>query len=322
VNTGYKTEGAEVAPRQAGGKVPLVMDIKGNSLDDGPGIRSVIFLKGCPLSCLWCHNPESKKPGPELGFDGEKCVCCDTCLGICQREALNRESPLFVDRASCDLCFECTEQCPSGALHRIGSEMSLDEMVRAVVKDRPFFDNSGGGVTISGGEPTLYMGFLSQLVAALKSEKVRVLIETCGLFNLERFEKTVLPHVDTLYIDIKLFDDEAHRRYCGAGNRTILENFARLNELSRGNGFTLLPRTPLIPGITDTPDNLQAIARFLSDNGVTTARLLPNNPLWMAKNKKIGAADPCPEEDPMRSWSGEKHIASCKRIFLDRGIAV
>jgi len=139
---------------------------------------------------LWCHNPESKHPGPELGFDAEKCVGCDTCLGTCHREALNRESPLFVDRSRCDLCFECTEQCPSGALHRIGSEMSLDQMVRSVVKDKPFFDNSGGGVTISGGEPTMYMDFLSELVAALKAGKVRVLIETCGLFSLDRFWDT------------------------------------------------------------------------------------------------------------------------------------
>ncbi len=298
------------------------MDIKGNSLDDGPGIRSVIFLKGCPLDCLWCHNPESKKSGVELGFDGEKCVGCDTCLGTCHREALNRQSPGFVERSLCDLCLQCSERCPSGALHRIGSQMSLEQMVQAVVKDKPFFDNSGGGVTLSGGEPTLYMDFLSELAAALATEEVRVLIETCGLFNLERFEKTVLPHLDTVYMDLKLFDDDAHRRYCGTSNRTILKNFARLNELARGNGFTLLPRTPLIPGITDTAENLEAIARFLVDNGVASARLLPNNPLWMAKNRKIGAPDPCLEADPMRSWSSAEHLENCRKVFIDHGIAV
>ena len=298
------------------------MDIKGNSLDDGPGIRSVIFLKGCPLDCLFCHNPESKKPGAELGFEGEKCVRCHTCLETCHRAALNRASPWLVDRSRCDLCFECAEQCPSGALHRICREMSLEQMVATVVKDRPFFDNSGGGVTVSGGEPTLFLDFLSELLAALKAERVRVLIETCGLFNLERFEKSILPHLDTVYMDLKLFDDDAHRRYCGTGNRTILRNFTRLNQLSRGNGFTLLPRTPLIPGITDTPENLAAIADFLGDNRVASARLLANNPLWMAKNRKIGALDPCAEGDPMRCWSSAEHLASCRKIFLDRGIAV
>lgn len=302
-------------------KQPLILDIKGNSLDDGPGIRSVIFFKGCPLSCVWCHNPESKKAGAEIAFDDSECVGCDTCLDLCPEKALSRNHPFFIDRDRCTLCFACTDECPSGALSRVGREMTVDEIVAAVVRDKPFFDTSGGGVTLSGGEPTLFPDFLARLLTALKAEGIQTLLETCGQFNGAGFMEQVLPLVDVVYYDIKLIDPALHKKYCGVANRTILENFIRLSESAAAGKFMLLPRTPLIPGITATSENLVAIAEFLAEHHIKKAQLLPYNPLWPTKNKKIGIAGPEKTTDDSSNWIPHEQIMAYQSIFADHGIA-
>lgn len=303
-------------------EAPLIFSVKGNSLDDGPGIRSVLFFKGCPLSCAWCHNPESKRPEAELSFDTQKCVACDTCLQTCMEGALSRDNPFFVDRNRCTLCFECARNCPSGALSRLGEEWTVEALVAWVARDKPFFDTSGGGVTFSGGEPTLHLEFLSRLVAAIKAKGIHTLIETCGLFNLDQFRETVLPHTDAIYMDLKLFDEGEHKRYCGVGNGRILENFARLHELSRVGGFAIMPRVPLIPDITDRRENLEAIARFLRGLGAGQVRLLPNNPTWHQKCLTIGCESEFGEESPMRKWLPPEKMEECRSIFRAEAIAV
>lgn len=190
-------------------KRPLILEIKGNSLDDGPGIRTVIFFKGCPLSCTWCHNPESKSAGFEISFDARQCIGCNTCIDTCPEDALSRDDPYFIDRDKCDLCFKCVDNCPANALTRVGRWMGPDEILAAVTKDKPFFDTSGGGVTLSGGEPIMYMEFVSDLLKALKKEGIHILLETCGHFNFERFEDLIYPYVDTIYYDIKLYNADA-----------------------------------------------------------------------------------------------------------------
>ncbi|RJP41470.1 MAG: glycyl-radical enzyme activating protein [Desulfobacteraceae bacterium] len=302
-------------------KHPLILDIKGNSLDDGPGIRSVVFFKGCPLSCVWCHNPESKKTGSEIAFDPAECVGCDTCLTVCPEKVLSRRNPFFIDRDRCTLCFACVDECPSGALSRVGREMTVDEIVAAVVRDKPFFDTSGGGVTLSGGEPTLFPDFLARLLAALKAEGIHTLLETCGQFNEAGFMEQALPLVDIIYYDIKLIDPDLHKKYCGVANRTILENFIRLTKSAGKGKFMLLPRTPLIPGITATPENLSAIAKFLADHDIKNAQLLPYNPLWPAKNQKIGIAEPKKTTDDSGNWIPREQIMAYQSIFADHGIA-
>ena len=273
-------------------KTPLILEIKGNSLDDGPGIRTVVFFKGCPLSCVWCHNPESKDPGLEISFDEKACIRCDTCLDICKENALSRNNPHFIDRNRCNLCLDCTDACPSGALSRVGIKMSVDDIVNKVLADKPFFDNSGGGVTLSGGEPALFMDYTSELLKLLKTEGVHTLMETCGLFNFDAFEKKILPWLDAIYFDFKLFDAQEHRRYCGMPNETILKNFERLlAETSRDNKV-ILPRIPLIPGITDTEANISSIALYLKGLGVHRADILSYNPLWFEKCSKIGLDSP------------------------------
>jgi len=301
-------------------KEPLILDIKGNSLDDGPGIRSVVFFKGCPLSCVWCHNPESKKAVAEISFDASDCIACDTCIKSCPKNALSRDNPFFIDRDRCDLCFICADNCPGGAMSRVGKKMSLHEIVGNIKKDLPFFKTSGGGATFSGGEPTLFMDFLSALARTLKAEGIHTLLETCGLFTPDAFLDKVLPYLDVIYFDIKLIDPNLHKRHCGVSNETILENFIYLNRMAENGKFEILPRTPLIPGITATYENLTGIADFLNSQGVRHTRLMAYNPLWFDKNKKIGASCAIQKEEDKNAWIPQEKLTEYKSIFKEYGI--
>ena len=303
-------------------KNPLILDIKGNSLDDGPGIRTIIFFKGCPLDCVWCQNPESKRTVAEIAFDAKECIGCGRCLEVCPEGALSRENPFYIDRDACTLCFTCVEECPARALDRVGREMTVEDIVKAVVRDRPFFNTSGGGVTLSGGEPALFCDFVSRLLQALKGERVHTLIETCGQFRLDMFESLMLPYLDAVYFDIKLMDARLHREYCGVSNETIVENFVRLRMLCAGKKVVLLPRVPLIPGITERESNLAAIALFLKEQGAPRVQLLPYNPLWHEKTDKIGAANSLRQNAAMTTWLDKKRIEACREIFTRQGIEV
>ncbi len=301
-------------------RTPMILDIKGNSLDDGPGIRTVVFFKGCPLDCAWCHNPESKKTGREIAFDRKECVACDTCMDLCPERALSRENPYFIDRERCTRCGVCVGGCPSGALSLVGREMTIDEITAEVIKDRPFFETSGGGVTVSGGEPALFMGFLSGLLGSMKNNGVRTLIETCGYFKLDDFRKKIIPFADMIYFDIKIIDPADHRRYCGVSNELILENFIALRELEATGGFTLLPRTPLVPDITDREKNLRAIADFYRRHEITRAAVLPYNPLWKEKSERIGESEAAVIGRGGLKWMKNETVIRCREIFREHGI--
>jgi len=301
-------------------KAPLILEIKGNSLDDGPGIRSVVFFKGCPLSCGWCHNPESKSPGLEIAFDAAGCIGCGTCLETCQEAALSKDNPFYIDRDTCNLCFACVDTCPSGALSRVGHPMTTEAVLQAVLKDSVFFRNSGGGVTLSGGEPTMFVEFTSNLLKILKHANIHTLVETCGLFDLEVFEKKLYPFIDMIYYDIKLLDAEAHAHYCGAPNDRILANFRSLQKKFLGGCVEIIPRTPLIPGITDTDQNLSGIAKFLRDCNVHKAQLLAYHPLWRAKNQKIGREDSLANDAALSQFLSPQKLDACRRIFEAEGI--
>jgi pyruvate formate lyase activating enzyme len=302
---------------------PLILEIKGNSLDDGPGIRSVVFFKGCPLACLWCHNPESKRPEVELGHDADVCIGCGTCEAACPKQALGPDHPFFIDRAQCDLCFDCTEACPTGALRRIGSAMTIAQIVAAVSRDKPFYASSGGGVTLSGGEPTLAMAFAAELAAALQKTGIHILLETCGAFALQTFKQVLYPFVDQIYFDLKLMDDNAHQRFCGASNRIIIENFRQLQRGALAGGVPILPRVPLIPGITDTPANLQATAAFLKQCGAGRVQLLPYHPLWQAKNRTIGLSPPVHgHAQALGKWLPAEALSAGAAVFSREGISV
>lgn len=302
-------------------KIPLILEVKGNSLDDGRGIRSVVFYKGCPLSCVWCHNPESKKTQVEISFDPKECINCGTCREVCPEGALSHANQYYIDRKKCNLCFLCVEACPAGALDRVGREMPVDVLLKKILPDKPFFDTSGGGVTLSGGEPTLFMEFTSQLLLALKRQNIHTLLETCGYFDFDKFMDKLYPHLDAIYYDIKIMDSVEHKKYCKTPNERILENFTRLACLAKQDGKVLLARTPLVPGITDNEKNLTQIASFLKNLNIAEAALLAYNPLWHEKSDKIGTDNPCKNNKMMASFSEKSALEKARNIFAAAGIA-
>ncbi len=266
----------------------LILDIKRNSLDDGPGIRTTVFFKGCPLDCAWCHNPESKSFKAQLAFDAKNCVGCKECESACPEHAIDHGRPEVIDRGACTLCFQCVDACPAGALKRLGEELSVTDVTVELEKDLAFFANSGGGLTLSGGEPTAPMDFCAELLTECRERGFGTLLETCGLFDFSRFEMQLAPHLDVVYFDVKLIDASEHRKWCGVDNAVILSNLRAMKELSGRIGFQVLPRVPLIPGVTDGENNLRGIAEYLRECGFDRVSLLPYNPTWPGKAATVG----------------------------------
>ena len=298
---------------------PYILDVKGNSLDDGPGIRTTIFFKGCPLSCIWCHNPESKKVNQELSWDKETCIGDFGCLNICKKGALSRENMGFVDRNKCERCFECANFCPAKALTKVGEEMEIDELVIKAASDIPFYRVSGGGVTLSGGEATMFPEWVGELSKTLHGKEIDILLETCGYFNYEKVRKYMLPYLKDIYCDLKIFNRDEHKKYCGVYNDLILENIRKMKENEKTFGYKLITRTPLIPNITDTEENLNQIAGFLREIGMEKTVILPYNPTWYAKTEKIGAKlDDSLKE--LNAFQDREHLEKAKNIFREKGI--
>jgi len=299
---------------------PYVLEIKGNSLDDGPGIRTTIFFKGCPLSCIWCHNPESKKVTPELSWDKQLCIGDFGCLEHCKNNALNKGNTEFIDREKCKLCFSCSDFCPAKALTKVGLDMEIEDIVKKAASDIPFYKVSGGGVTLSGGEATMFAQWVGELCKALFEKGIDVLIETCGYFDYEKVRENILPYVKDIYCDIKLFDRDLHKKYCGVYNDLILENIKKLKQDEENFSYKLLTRTPLIPNITDTTDNLESIANFLNEVGIDKTEILPYNPTWYAKTEKIGVKlnD---ELIGLDSFQDKETVERARNIFRERGIS-
>ncbi len=264
---------------------PLILNIRRFALDDGPGIRSTVFFKGCPLSCVWCHNPESITGKGETAYYPLSCISCGECRTACPREAITDNPLSRIDRARCAGCGTCADICPALALKRMGMHVPVDELLKLLLRDRHFYDASGGGVTLSGGEPTLHFNYLRSILAGLKELGIHTALQTCGLFDGERFMRELLPRVDLIHFDIKLMDSRLHRKYTGHGNELIRENFTRLTQVAREK---VVPRVPLIPGITATAENLRAIASFLRDLGYCTAELLSYNPAGIDKRSALG----------------------------------
>lgn len=301
---------------------PLIIDIKGNALDDGPGIRSVVFFKGCPLRCVWCQNPESVSASAEISWDREKCLGCGACINACPAGAISEENPFHIDRKICDHCFTCLEECPSKALTRIGEEMTVEAVAAKLLAYKPFFDISGGGVTLSGGEPTFYMAFASALLKKLKNSGIHTLVETCGFFDPDEFKALMLPYCNMIFMDVKLIDPAGHKKYCGVTNELILDNLITLHELSKSGRFTIIPRTPLIPGITDTDGRLTELALFYRGHGMTSAVMLPNNPIWMEKCAKLGKDAPSGFSSLLGAFYDEERKNEIKEFFARYGVAV
>ena len=296
-------------------KAPLVAEIKRNSLDDGPGIRSVVFFKGCPLHCVWCHNPECIRPEAEILYRQAVCMGCGACAAVCTAGALGAGGPATLDREACTLCGACVEECPTGALSLVGTAYTPEALARELARDSAFYDNSGGGVTLSGGEPTLFMDYTASLARTLRKQGIHVLLETCGAFPWEPFRKKLLPHLDQVFIDLKLSDDSLHQRFTGLGNERIKQNIRNLAQVS---GLDVLVRVPLVPEVTATQGNLEATASWLRSAGISRVALLPYNPLWLTKARGLGRTPDYRRE----TWMSAEERAAVKEVFRVQGLEI
>jgi pyruvate formate lyase activating enzyme len=263
----------------------LIFDIRRYSVNDGPGIRTTVFLKGCPLSCAWCHNPEGRSGQVELMVRAGRCIRCMSCEYLCPKSALTlTDRGPSVDRALCDVCGECVEDCYSGTLELAGRLVDACEVVEQVGRDQLFFEQSQGGVTFSGGEPLRQVDFLRELLTGCKQQGIHTTVDTCGYASWEAFEP-VLALTDLFLYDFKLADSVLHKQYTGVSTELILANLQKLSAL----GKRIWVRIPVVPGINDTTTSIQAAGEFLSSlPSLELVELLPYHGSAVAKYEGLG----------------------------------
>ena len=272
-----------------------ILHLQKMSTEDGPGIRTTVFFKGCGLHCAWCHNPESISFKPEIQWFASRCLNCRTCLTSCPEYCLRMSDlGLQIDRTSCSGCFQCAEVCPANAIEPLGKRISIPDLMQELRKDLAYYQASGGGVTLSGGEPSMQLDFCEELLRNLQQEGISTALDTCGICSSAALQR-LLPHVDLVLFDLKLMDHSLHKKFTGVGNTQILENLQLLAEVlqTQTPAPELWIRTPLIPGATATEENLSAIGRFLQENLaglVTRWELCAFNNLCREQYKRLNLA--------------------------------
>jgi len=244
----------------------LILHLQRLSTEDGPGLRTTVFFKGCPLHCRWCHNPESISPKAEIQWLAVRCIGCDSCIEACPEHALSHaEEGILRDRERCRVCGACVDACPSGAMEVLGTPASVEDLAAELCKDRAYFEKSGGGVTFSGGEPTLQPAFTLELARQLKAKGIPLALDTCALCNRQTLEE-MFPLFDIFLVDLKLIDPAEHEKWTGAPLEKILQNLRWLAGMVKENASEkmLWIRTPLIPGATFSQANLAGISAWLA----------------------------------------------------------
>lgn len=296
-----------------------IFNIQKFCINDGPGIRTTVFVKGCPLNCLWCHNPESKSTKMELFFDSRKCIGCGRCVQICDNKCHSISDGIHLyARENCFSCGACADGCVTDALEQVGYEISVEDALKEVLKDEIFYKNSGGGLTISGGEPMAQFDFTYALLKAAKEKGLHTCMETCGFAPTERYEK-IAPLVDIFLFDYKLTDSALHQKYTGVPNEKIRENLLRLDEM----GVSSVLRCPIIPTVNDTQEHFQGIAVMANDlKHVLEINIEPYHPLGSGKSDMLGKEYQLkdltfPENETVESWI--KAIQEMTQVPVKKG---
>lgn len=273
----------------------IIFNIQNFSVHDGPGIRTIVFLKGCPLRCLWCSNPESQKSQPELAWSSQKCIGCNQCIGSCNFGSITFDSgsnQLKINRELCTGCFKCADSCPSKALHVIGEEKSIGEILEEVEADGIFYSNSRGGLTLSGGEPLLQGEFAIELLKEAKHRRIDCAIETTGYVEWEVL-KEACNYLDTVLFDIKCIDSEKHKKFTGVNNEKIIENFTKM--CTEFPDKPVIARTPIIPGFNDSEEDIKSIIDFLKQFSNVSYEFLPYHRLGQTKYTSLDRPYPLGE---------------------------
>ena len=292
----------------------IITNLQGFSIHDGPGIRTVVFFKGCPLSCQWCANPECLKKKPQMGFIKSLCQQCGKCLDACPNNAIRAGEDVYrIDHSRCESCGKCSDHCTYGALVRYGDLMTVEETWDAVKCDKMFYDTSGGGVTVSGGEPLLNSSFVRELFELCRKDQIGTCIETCGFVESDVLLE-VLSETDLFLFDLKHMDSEIHRKYTGRPNKKILKNAADLIDHSADVIF----RQPLIPGFNDSLTNIEATANFLTHLGENAIQLqlMPYHRMGQGKYKALNKKYYMEEVGIMEN----DELEAVKNTYIDRGI--
>jgi len=294
----------------------LIFNIQRFSIHDGPGIRTTVFFKGCPLKCQWCHNPESINPFPEIAYHELRCIKCYKCIEVCPTEALSKsQNGITINREKCDGCGKCAEVCYSGALELCGRYMKIEEVMAEVIRDLPFYKNSNGGLTVSGGEPLAQANFVADFFARAHEEGIHTALDTSGHAKWTTVRKA-LDHTDLVLYDIKAMDSERHKTLTGVPNKLILTNLER----TCGEGIPVIVRIPVIPNcnIVNVEKDVKEIADFLQGlNTVKRVDLLPFHRLGKSKYLMLGRNYIVDIEPP-----DKEYVEKIKKILASSGIEV
>ncbi len=293
----------------------IVFNIQRFSVNDGPGIRTLVFFKGCPLNCIWCSNPESQKPSQELSYIKKLCILCLRCISVCPNKAIILENDnLFTNLKICKACGKCTKVCPVNARKVEGKRYTVVELYEIVAKDIVFFRTSSGGVTISGGEPYAQFDFLLDFLKKCKSKGINTAVETCGFVEWDKI-KSSLKYLDLVLYDIKLIDEKIHNNFTGVNNTLILDNLRKLIFTD----INVIVRFPLIPGISDDISNLNSIVNYLKEIGYKgEIHLLPYHRLGMNKYEQLGKQYDLEKLKP----PGKRMISRTEKLLEKEGFSI
>jgi len=290
----------------------VVFDIKHYAIHDGPGIRTTVFLKGCPLDCAWCHNPESKHPQPEFMWWPTRCIGCGSCEESCPEGAVTIGDKLVIDEEKCVRCGSCVDECYAEALELVGREMSVEKVMEEVRRDSMFYRESGGGVTFSGGEPLMQLMFLAELLEACKREGFHTAVDTSGHAEQAALEK-IMEYTDLFLYDVKHMDPIQHKKFTGASNELVLSNLALLR------GRAVVVRVPLVPGVNDDEENIRSMGEYVSGLEFSDLCLLPYHKVGTEKAHRLNreTGPPFVAEAPT-----DESLDRLRGVFTEYGLSV